>query len=343
MLLIKSLCTACYVLGMLFQTPPFISQTSVLERRASFDISSGQIKIQVSDVDCTAGKVQVLFNDHVVLPLRDEVVKSLDGRLGDDIQTKLIQAICELIKKAEPFHPKVTRAVATEPFRLAKNGDEVVARILQETSVPVTILSQEEEGILGFIGGVGIAGVEPEKAVVWDFGGGSFQLTIKEGDQYFVYAKKLGKAPVKNVILQLQGKQENESPNPISQLTVDQMVQWMEKNTQDIPESFRRKLKSPDVHVLSVGINPLWGHERSADFDQDCVKSELQTRLNLEDEAIANKDSVQKPYAMYRASNLLFTYAMMKILEVDHIETVDTKGLNAGLVLSPKYWANTRI
>ncbi|HXF29092.1 MAG TPA: hypothetical protein VN457_04520, partial [Chlamydiales bacterium] len=58
------------------------TQPHKIERRAAFDIGSGEIKMQVSDVDLTVNKiVNVLLTDTAVVRLRENLVKSLDGRL----------------------------------------------------------------------------------------------------------------------------------------------------------------------------------------------------------------------------------------------------------------------
>src|SRR5260221_1616498 len=58
-----------------------------IERRAAFDIGSGQIKMQVSDVDLTVNKiVNVLLADTVYVGLREDLVKSLHGPLSPEMQ-----------------------------------------------------------------------------------------------------------------------------------------------------------------------------------------------------------------------------------------------------------------
>lgn len=171
-------------------------------RRAAFDIGSGQIKMQISDVDLTTNKIiNVLLTDTAYVGLRENLVKSLDGKLSSNIQNKTVEAISELMKKAAPFHPEACHAIATEALRLAKNADALVERIKNETGISVTIVSQEEEGILGFISAVSEADVDPDKVVSWDFGGGSFQITTKCGDHYSVYLGRLGKTPMKNILM----------------------------------------------------------------------------------------------------------------------------------------------
>ena len=168
-----------------------------IERRAAFDIGSGKIKMQISDVDLTAGKItNVLFTDSVKLPMREDLDKNLDGRLSIEMQNKLVDALSELMKKALPFHPKEYHAVATESLRLAKNGKSLTERIKKETGLSMSIITQDEEGILGFVSAINATALDPDKVVSWDFGGGSFQITAKFGDHYLVYQGKLGRKKI---------------------------------------------------------------------------------------------------------------------------------------------------
>lgn len=319
-------------------------------RRAAFDIGSGQIKMQVSDVDITVGKIaNVLLADSSRVALREDLVKSLDGRFSPEIENKLVQAIKELIRKSEPFHPQSYQAAATESFRLAKNGYALVDRIKKETGLNITIIPQEEEGVLGFISATNEANVNPERVVSWDFGGGSFQITTKCGDQFCVYQGKIGKIPFRNTLLEIQGKDVNQTltPNPIYKNDLYRALQFIKKNVQDVPAQILQKLLQPDVIVLGVGINPLWSMENNESYDQERVMQEIKKRLGLDDNAIMMKDSIDKAHkdsAAFVVSNLILAYSLMKTLNIHKVEYVGTQSANAiGTLLSQKYWKDCRI
>ena len=312
-----------------------------IERRAAFDIGSGQIKMLLSDVDVTANKiVKVLIVEHVNVGLREDLAKSLDGRLSTDIQNKTVESITGLMKKSAPFHPDSYHAVATESLRLAKNGEELIERIKVEMGLPITIISQKEEGTLGFISAVSKAEVDLKRAVVWDFGGGSTQITTSCDDHYSIYQGKFGSVPTKNAVLKIQGKDAAiRTPNPISQSEMERAVQLIAESANEVPKELKEKLSQSDVVVLGIGINPLWGLPQSETYDRERILAELTARLNLDDDAVATKDSIQKAYADRRVSNLILVYGMMKALNLHEIHYVETPGANAiGLLLSPQYW-----
>jgi exopolyphosphatase/guanosine-5'-triphosphate,3'-diphosphate pyrophosphatase len=351
MFAIQSLFTTC-CLALISTTAPLLPrppETRVLpeqtahtiERRAAFDIGSGQIKMQVSDVDVTANKiVNVLLTDHAHVGLREDIAKSLDGRLSSDIQNKTVDAIRELMNKCAPFHPDSYHAIATESFRLTKNNEELLERIKHETGLSVTIISQDDEGILGFISAVSVADVDLERAIAWDFGGGSTQITTRSNDHYCIYQGRFGSVPIKNALIKIQGKDAAMgSPNPISQSDMEQALQLIEESVKEVPNELRQKLNQSDVVVLGIGINPLWGLPQNTHYDKERMLAELTARLNLDDEAVGIKDSIQKEYTARRVSNLILVYGMMKALNIDEVHYVGTEGANAiGLLLSPQYW-----
>src|SRR5690606_27643502 len=65
-------------------------------------------------------------------------------------------------------------AVATAAVRQAANGRVLVDRILQQTGVPVQVLSGEEEASLGYIGLVN--STTETTGLMADLGGGSLKL-----------------------------------------------------------------------------------------------------------------------------------------------------------------------
>jgi len=66
----------------------------------------------------------------------------------------------------------------TSPGRQAANAGALVAAVRSEASVPVRVLSSEEEGRLAYQGAVARLGSHPESLVVCDVGGGSTQLVF---------------------------------------------------------------------------------------------------------------------------------------------------------------------
>jgi hypothetical protein len=165
--------------------------------------------------------------------------------------------------------------------------------------------------------------------------------SLQKGDGYSVYRGRLGKVPMKNALVKIQGKdiENTASPNPISPAQADQAIQFIKDNVKEVPVVLNDKLHRRDAVVLAIGINPLCGMPKNEQYDQRRLLKEMQARLNLDDAMICTKDSIQKEYAPYRVSNLILAYGVMKALNIAEVRYVGTQGANAaGVLLSPKYW-----
>lgn len=311
-------------------------------RRAAFDIGSGQVKMQIADLDLGSDTlVSVLLNENVRIPIREDLDKSLDETISPDFQDRLVSALAGLMEKAEPYLPSAYHAVATEALRLAKNGPQIVEKIKLVTGLTVTIVTQEEEGVLGFVAAVAEAGIDPDSSLVWDQGGGSLQFTIKEGDTYQVYQSKLGKVPFKRALLSIQGRDRlSNSPNPISKDEFQESLAFIKEQFTDFPEGLKQKLKS--MSVLRIGIHPLWGISDKNCFDKEGLLQLIEEYLTLNDEQICQKNHISpalKETATFIVVNLILAYGIMETLGIDTVRYVGTSGaLSTGAMLTPHYW-----
>jgi exopolyphosphatase/guanosine-5'-triphosphate,3'-diphosphate pyrophosphatase len=322
--------------------------SSQIQRCAAFDIGSGRIKMQVSDVNWKSGKIlNVLLTETVKVASREDLMNH-DNQFSSSIQNELVEAIENLMSKAASFKPDTYCAIATESFRIAKNAKEVIDRLFKELHLPVTIITQEEEGRLGFITAINDSGANPDQVIVWDFGGGSFQLTTQFNNQYEIYEGKFGKIPFKNVLLKFQGKEISQikathSPHPISRKEFDWIVEYLQEQLKDLPEAFRKKLAQKEVKLLGVGIYPFYNKpEVHSYYSSIQLFKEIEDLLELDDQGIREKNHVpldQEASVPYIVSNLILSYGILKVLGINEVHYVGTPSANAvGLLLSPEYW-----
>ena len=320
-------------------------QLGAAERRCAFDIGSGQIKMQISDVE--EGKIlNILTSTHVWMPLREDLAHNHNDMFSEEIQLSLIKTIQDLLKKGEVFHPDRAHAIATEPFRIAKNAQEVITRVKKETGLDITVITQEEEGILGFLSAINEAKIDPDHVVVWDFGGGSFQLSTRMGEDYVVYQSKLGRVPFRNAVLDIQGKnlKDTFSPNPIGVQVSCKAIEYVDKCLKDLPETLREKIKKPSTTILGIGINPLWIIRVNC-YSRLRVLSEYLQRIHLTDAEIIQRDSLESRNEYpFIPSNLLLAYSIMKNLQIKKVLYVGTPSANAiGLLLTERYWSPANV
>jgi len=131
-----------------------------------------------------------------------------------------LEALKQLKELAQKYRPSEYAGVATSAFRKSKNGAMLADRINEVLGIPIQIIPQRTEAILGFLAAYSQTGLEKKECLVWDIGAGSMQIVMAEDDDAFdVYEGKLASVSMKNMIITaLQGKsyKDVKSPNPIA-------------------------------------------------------------------------------------------------------------------------------
>lgn len=91
-----------------------------------------------------------------------------------------MDTLCSLQSIAEELGATEMRAVATEVFRRAKNGQQYLERVQARTAVEVSLVPQEEEARLGWLTAVASQpDLAAARVISWDSGSGSFQITAR--------------------------------------------------------------------------------------------------------------------------------------------------------------------
>ena len=110
---------------------------------------------------------------------------SKNGKITAEKIAEVAEVVTTQVRLAHEMGAEVIKTVATAAIREAKNRDKVVKEIEEAAEVEVSVLDEEEEGRLAFIGATKSLGhpVEGKIAVV-DVGGGSSEIvygTLAEG------------------------------------------------------------------------------------------------------------------------------------------------------------------
>ena len=150
---------------------------SEVVRRVAFDIGSNATKLQVADVDTSSGCIcSVVFEEEVPCSFGVDWKQSKDGLLSNRMQDRGLQVLHMLCKSAVEKGGTRAATIATEVFRKAGNGEAYLERVKAEVGLTASIVTQEQEGRLGFLTAAGLSGVPRPNLVSWDCGGASFQI-----------------------------------------------------------------------------------------------------------------------------------------------------------------------
>uniref|UniRef100_A0A7S4HXK0 Ppx/GppA phosphatase N-terminal domain-containing protein n=1 Tax=Vannella robusta TaxID=1487602 RepID=A0A7S4HXK0_9EUKA len=148
----------------------------------AFDMGSGAVKLTIARV--MGGMVErIEYSKQKSVLVAHAVKKSADRSIPDSVAATLGDTMKELMEEGEKCaKPTDYRGAATAVYRESVNGEKIIESLSQRFQFPITIISQELEGYLGFL--TAAQGVEPSEIsslVSWDTGGASFQLAAVPG------------------------------------------------------------------------------------------------------------------------------------------------------------------
>lgn len=313
-------------------------------RRAAFDFGSGKIKVQVADVDTENHSiVHSLYAKAIVILLSEDAANHPQGCFSEEIQKQAIIATQNLKQKAIELGAVEFIGLATEAYRKAPNGQKLVDRYSLELNIPVKIISQMEEGKMGFLALVAEANLDPSKVISWDIGGGSFQVTyFDEENTLQVYMAPFGRSTTKNAIIQFVKEADPlkiASPNPMSPLEWENSLRYLNEVLPEIPDSLVLKLKMPDVQLIGISAHPEQLRTLKTYHLNDILEI-LEERLNKDDSELA--EIHQSPSSA--VSELALVYSIMQKLNVSSVNYIRTlSGSTSAILIMEEYWTHCSI
>ena len=347
----------------------FISKklTEMTERRAAFDIGSGSTKLQCAVIDTASGKIiEKLFGVERPQAYGIALQQSPDGHLSEAIQQTGVDLFLELKQIAvEKYNCIRFAAVATEVFRRAKNGADVLERLQKTTGLEITLVNQELEAELGFSSVVAESKQDPENACVWDSGGASFQITslqsINSTDKYMVLNRYLGAVgtsialavlitTVKGCSMEAMG--DVKAPgviNPIPSTAKEALIQAMINKLppEEVPSWLhgRKRVTAAcgnnclfqvccDVLYISRAVgSPI------TEFTRAQAEQALDICLDCTDDVLQRYQAFQYAEGVHvLVCKLVLLVAVMRHCVIQTINTVPCVGSCAGVLESKRFW-----
>ncbi len=311
------------------------------EIRAAFDVGSGSTKMKVTEFNtCTQSVTKVLLEDQRRVNYQDSLQSSPDQSFSQEVQTQGLSALKSLKEKALAQNAKRFSGVATAAFRKAKNANTYVEFVRKDLQIPIHIISQEQEALLGFKGAAVLSLVPAEKLLLWDIGGGSQQMVaLNEQKEPQIYYGDLASVSFKNYIistLQKKNIQRVKTPNPLGKSTTQKAQKYAEEIARTaVPAFIQNKIQEPGTQVVGIG-----GVLARSIFDQvspteviepsDILKS-LRKRQHLRDTQIGGD------FPQTEISNLALVFSYMNALKMKNYRPVQASLID-GLWYDSSYW-----
>lgn len=313
-----------------------------VERRATIDVGSGGTKVLIADVNVNTQEiVNVIFENSFSVPYQASLEKSADGHFDAEVKEQGLQVFHQIKTLLNNHQVQKVSAVATEAFRKSTNGCSFANSIHHETGIPLHIISQEQEGILAFNSAIAVSKVNVEKAIVWDIGTGSFQMTTKKENEFNIFTKGLGSVPFKNHIIdQIQGKDPSAitTPNPLSQEDYKKagcFARWLAKKADP---NLKAKIKMSDVEIIGIGRLFLKSVLPHVSQDSTITRKELRNFIRS---SLGKMDQdLNNPFAHVDVPNCIQVLETMKALHIHKISVVNTTATQGMMIGSEQDFAN---
>lgn len=322
------------------RTTPEPSQTTAeacVETRAALDVGSGSTKLKVAKVDvCQLRLGEALFEAQEKVSYQDDLQASGEGTLSAEVLANGVAALRKLKNQAEPYRPKAIVAIATSAFRKAKNGADAAAALGRDAGLTIRVISQSEEGQVGFLGAVQKAPRSLDHIAVWDVGGGSQQITTRDtSGQFHVFESQLASVSFKDHLVKtIQRRPAAASPNPISKSDSVAGTRYVREQLAGAPAALKTFLAAKDTQVMGIGgvhFHSVRGQVGSDSYDQKAVGATLTKRLGLTDAQVGGD------FPATDVSNLVLIGGTMEVLGIKDVTAVNVN-LADGAMLHSEFW-----
>ncbi len=312
------------------------------EIRAAIDIGSGTTNMKIAKIDTDNNTIiTMLFQKTLPVAYQSHLEKN--GLFDQEVMQAGLKAMKILKEDADKYQVKKIVAVATAAFRSSKNAQVLVDEIMKQTGIEVKVISQEQEGILGFRAAVADASVRPEQAVVWDIGGGSFQLTtLDDAGNYVVEKGTEASVPFRNYIIQkIEGKDPKQvsTPNPMSRADMLKAIAYAETIAAGTNALIKQKICQSETCVLCIkAVGNLFniGIRSLVNGKPQVTRSELNAAVMQ----LAEKGDAEIPggaHADVYISNALLVLGFMNALNIQQVTVLDINNTD-GVLTFPDYW-----
>lgn len=150
------------------------------ERRllAAVDLGSNSFRLLIGRVEATELGEQIRPLDALKESVRLAAGLGPDGVLDAPSQRRAVEALNRFGERLRSFSPDTVRAVATNTFRVARNGRHLLETAQAALGFPIEVISGHEEARLIYLGAAHALARDGAKRIVIDIGGGSTECII---------------------------------------------------------------------------------------------------------------------------------------------------------------------
>lgn len=307
--------------------------------RAAFDLGSGDFKLYVAEV--SNGEAKTLFKKIITVGLGADSNEN-NGKLSEAVQKRAFIALNELCADAKKYGAESFSGIATEVFRKAENGPSLFESLKTRCHVPLQIISQNDEGRLGFLTGAAIfSDLAKEELLILDIGSLSTQISgCKESECYGV---KLGNSKMAQIFAQQVRNQTFSKEVIYDDITFDEIMQLSTLAMEQMPEKpdwFLARKKSGHPNLCFFDYTVMIDTIEQVAFKRDHLTlSDFEGLLKKIIDPNFKLVNVTEKARQERTFSLILLYSLMKKLEFQEVNLgANDVGNSPGLTLAEEFW-----
>ncbi len=309
--------------------------------RAAIDVGSGSIKLTVAKVDPLNGKIhRILYSKEHPVAFKRDIQVGGKSALSEKIQKVALDKLNDLQKELRVFHPTEWKGIATAASRQATNAPDMFKKINQDLGIDISIISQNEEGRLGFETATAVSKIPQEKLIAVDSGSGSFQVTSLIDGQLDVIEGQLGYIPSLEALMEIRGQKLDlqTAPATVTLQEAELLVKKMREKMPTVPAPFLQKIKDPTTKVVGIGNeNFIFAMGATGVGKKTFTKQELwQAVTHYAGKPAQELKQFAKPDTAVLGMVLLYT--IMDSIGLDQLTSHYANGSCEGLLVDGKYW-----
>lgn len=310
--------------------------------RAAVDVGSGSIKVTIAKVDPENSKIhRILYSKEHPVPFKRDIQVGGKSILSDKIQKVAFETLSNLQKELAVHRPTEWKGIATAASRQAENAQDMFQKINEDLGIDISIISQNEEGRLGFATAAAVSGIPQEKLIAVDSGSGSFQITTMIDGQLEVIEGQLGYIPSLEALMEIRG-QKLDLQTPPATVTLKEaelLVEKMRSKMPTLPEAFVQKSKDSESTIVGIGNeNFIFAMGATGVGKNTFTKEELwQAISQYAGKPAEGLPQFAKPDTAVLGMVLL--YSIMDSMGLDQITSSYANGSCEGLLVDTEYWS----
>ena len=331
------------------------ASSPAVRKRCAFDIGSGETKVSAAEVISTTSNrgTAKLLAKKVLLPF----VRNLkDGIIPDWFINEAITKVKELKSECEALGAREYSGVATSGVRMARNGQEALAKISQETKIPLQVITAEQEAVLAFLAAASALQSNGKNLVVWDIGGGSLQFSMSADDssaarrEFVISTGHQGVDLFRRQIAKQVDRGVAQAMNPLSREEMTQATELARELSRAVNLKIREQLRRGDMRVVGLGgvhteslaaQAGLQDHPPYKLYTLNGVRTAAKRATNMSDRDF-RKAYPENKYPESQATNVALVLGYMEGLQIKEVITLKIN-LADGLLVDATYWPQEKL